>query len=236
MSRGLGTGSGCVSAFAMGGALAGTSLACQVQKVQVQKKLAIPPIAKPLLQSSTFNHITPISKLTPPPKQWLLFTHQVLKGNLTDKFPLLPDLPPVKPSAIALGTAFNHAVSLAVLGPVFGDAYRRAQQANSKEEYFHSKEAATAAASYGSSILGSGIQAYGVGALINATGTLTYKGAAYLGSLIFFASAAPSIVSQIVTEKRPVDTIAIGAVARVLETVGLSMFLTYWGTRTNPFD
>lgn len=104
-----------------------------------------------------------------------------------------PDLPPVKPSAIALGTAFNHAVSLAVLGPVFGDAYRRAQQANSKEEYFHSKEAATAAASWGSSIVGSAVQTYGVGALINATGTLTYKGAAYLGSLIFMASAAPSV-------------------------------------------
>lgn len=103
------------------------------------------------------------------------------------------DLPPVKPSAIALGTAFNHAVSLAVLGPVFGDSYRRAQAANSKEEFFNSKEAATAAATWGSSLVGSGIQAYGVGALINATGTLTYKGAAYLGSLIFFASAAPSV-------------------------------------------
>jgi hypothetical protein len=44
------------------------------------------------------------------------------------------------------------------------------------------------------------------------------------------------IVSQVVTEKRPLDTIAVGAVARVLETVGLSLFLTYWGTRTNPFD
>merc|ERR1711981_597217 len=30
-------------------------------------------------------------------------------------------LPPVKPSAIALGTVFNHAVSLAVLAPVFGE-------------------------------------------------------------------------------------------------------------------
>merc|ERR1712166_189434 len=99
-----------------------------------------------------------------------------------------------------------------------------------------SKEAASAAAAYGTSLVGSAIQSYGVGALINATGTLTYKGAAYLGSLIFFASAAPSIVSQVVTEKRPLDTIAIGAVARVLETVGLSLFLTYWGTRTNPFE
>lgn len=145
-------------------------------------------------------------------------------------------LPPVKPSAIALGTAFNHAISLAVLGPVFGDTYRRAQQANTKEEFFKSKEAATAAATWGSSLAGSAIQTYGVGALINATGTLTYKGAAYLGSLIFMATAAPSIVSQFVTEKRPLDTVAVGALARVLETVGLSMFLTYWGTRTNPFD
>lgn len=116
-----------------------------------------------------------------------------ITSTMTPQSNTSTDLPPVKPSAIALGTAFNHAISLAVLGPVFGDAYRRAQQANSKEEYFNTKEAATAAASWGSSIVGSAVQAYGVGALINATGTLTYKGAAYLGSLIFFASAAPSV-------------------------------------------
>merc|ERR1712059_181367 len=108
-----------------------------------------------------------------------------------------------KPSAIALGTVFNHAVSLAVLAPVFGETYHRAQAANTKEEFFKSKEAATAAASWGSSLLGSALQSYGVGALINATGTLSYKGAAYLGSLIFFASSAPSIISQVATEKRP---------------------------------
>jgi hypothetical protein len=103
------------------------------------------------------------------------------------------DLPPVKPSAIALGTVFNHAASLAVLGPVFGDTYHRAQAANSKEEFVKSKEAASAAAAWGTSLVGSAVQSYGVGALINATGTLSYKGAAYLGSLIFFASSAPSV-------------------------------------------
>ena len=104
-----------------------------------------------------------------------------------------PDLPPVKPSAIALGTLFNHAASLAVLGPVFGDTYHRAQAANSKEEFVKSKEAASAAAAWGTSIAGSALQTYGVGALINATGTLSYKGAAYLGTLVFFASSAPSV-------------------------------------------
>ncbi|KAK5008101.1 hypothetical protein LTR16_005596, partial [Cryomyces antarcticus] len=63
-----------------------------------------------------------------------------------------------------------------------------------------------------------------------------YKGAAYLGSLIFMASSAPSFIAQVFTEKRPLDTVAVGALARVFETVGLSLFLTYWGTRTNPFD
>jgi hypothetical protein len=44
------------------------------------------------------------------------------------------------------------------------------------------------------------------------------------------------VVSQVLTEKRPLDTIAVGALARGMETIGLSLFLTYWGTRTNPFD
>ncbi|QKX56418.1 uncharacterized protein TRUGW13939_03523 [Talaromyces rugulosus] len=145
-------------------------------------------------------------------------------------------LPPVKPSAIALGTVFNHTASLGILAPVFGDAYHRAQAANTKEEFLKSKETSSAVAAWGSSLFGSAIQTYGVAALINATGTLSYKGAAYLGSLIFFASSAPSFVAQVFTEKRPLDTVAIGAVSRVFETVGLSLFLTWWGTRTNPFD
>ncbi|CAF9939742.1 MAG: hypothetical protein ALECFALPRED_008278 [Alectoria fallacina] len=153
-----------------------------------------------------------------------------------DDSTMITHLPPVKPSAIALGTIFNHAASLAILAPVFGDTYHRAQAANSKEEFLKSKEAAGAAAAWGSSLVGSAIQSYGVGALINATGTLSYKGAAYLGSLIFMASSAPSFISQIFTEKRPLDTVAVGALARVFETVGLSLFLTYWGTHTNPFD
>lgn len=106
---------------------------------------------------------------------------------------LFLDLPPVKPSAIALGTVFNHVASLAVLGPVFGDTYRQAQAANSKEEFFKSKEAASAAAAWGTSLVGSAVQSYGVGALLNATGTLSYKGAAYMGALVFMASSAPSV-------------------------------------------
>ena len=142
----------------------------------------------------------------------------------------------MKPSAIALGTFFNHGVELAVLSPLFGQTYQRAKAANTKEEFVRSKEASSAAVAWGTTLVGSALQAYGVGALINATATLSYKGAAYLGSLIFAATAAPGILAQVFTEKRPLDTVGVGAAAKILETVGLSVFLTWWGTRTNPFD
>ncbi|KAI1466094.1 DUF1761-domain-containing protein [Daldinia caldariorum] len=145
-------------------------------------------------------------------------------------------LPPVKPSAIALGTIFNHGIELAVLSPLFGQTYQRAKAANTKEEFLRSREASSAAAALGTSLVGSALQSYGVGALINATGTLSYKGAAYLGALIFAATSAPTYLTQLFTEKRPLDTVAVGATAKILETVGLSLFLTWWGTRTNPFD
>lgn len=44
------------------------------------------------------------------------------------------------------------------------------------------------------------------------------------------------VVSALVTENRPVELVAVSAISRIFETVGLSLFLTYWGTRTNPFD
>jgi len=145
-------------------------------------------------------------------------------------------LPPVKPSAIALGLIFNQTTELAILSPLFGQTYQRAKTSNTKEEFLRSKEATSAAVAWGTSFLGSALQSYGVGALINATGTLSYKGAAYLGALIFAASNAPTFFNEILIEKRPLETVGVSVVAKVLETVGLSMFLTWWGTRTNPFE
>jgi hypothetical protein len=120
--------------------------------------------------------------------------------------------------------------------PLFGDAYRRAKASNTKEEFAHSREAASAAAAWGTSFVGSALQSYGVGALINATGTLSYKGAAYLGSLIFLATAAPGYLNELVVEKRPLESVGLNVLAKVVETVGLATFLTWWGTRTNPFE
>lgn len=145
-------------------------------------------------------------------------------------------LPAVKPSAIALGTVFNQTAELAVLGPLFGQTYQRAKTSNTKEEFARSREATGAAVAWGTTLVGSALQSYGVGALINATGTLSYKGAAYLGALIFAASNAPTFISQIFVEKQTLETVGVSVLAKLFETVGLSVFLTWWGTRTNPFE
>jgi hypothetical protein len=82
-----------------------------------------------------------------------------------------------------------------VLGPVFGETYRKAQNADSKEEFIKSKEAASAAALYGSTLVGSGIQTYAVAAILNHCGIFSYKGAAYIGGLIFAATSVPQVCS-----------------------------------------
>ncbi|CAK7205028.1 hypothetical protein SEUCBS139899_007792 [Sporothrix eucalyptigena] len=145
-------------------------------------------------------------------------------------------LPSVKPSAIAIGTVFGQASDFVLLQPIFGDAFKRAKEASTAEEFAKSKQAASAGIALGTSFVGSALRSYGVGALINATGTLSYKGAAYLGTLIFFATSAPALVSQALTEKRPLDLVLAGIVSQVVETVGLATFLTWWGTRTNPLN
>jgi hypothetical protein len=104
-------------------------------------------------------------------------------------------LPPIRVSAIALGTAFNHAANLAVLTPLFGETYRRAQHADSKEEFIKRKEAASAAVLYGTTLVGSGIQTYAVAAVLNHLGIMSYKGAAYVGGLLFAATSVPQVCS-----------------------------------------
>merc|ERR1712063_134394 len=83
------------------------------------------------------------------------------KPHTTITMASLHYLPPVKPSAIALGTAFNHGIELAVLAPIFGQTYQRAKLSNTKEEFIRSKEASGAALAWGSSLIGSALQSYG---------------------------------------------------------------------------
>lgn len=80
-----------------------------------------------------------------------------------------------------------------MLAPIFGETYKKAQEADSKEEFIKSREAASTAALYGSTLAGSGIQTYAIAAVLNHCGVLSYKGAAYIGGLIFAATSVPPV-------------------------------------------
>lgn len=66
-------------------------------------------------------------------------------------------------------------------------------KADTKEESVNSKEAAKTATLWGSNFLGSGVQSYAVAALLTQTGVMSYKGAAYVGALIFAATSVPTV-------------------------------------------
>ncbi|KAK9469471.1 hypothetical protein V1512DRAFT_269086 [Lipomyces arxii] len=142
--------------------------------------------------------------------------------------------PAVTPSAIALGTAFSHGTSLILSAPVFGNAYQRAKTTDTPEEFLKSKEGAGALAVYGSSLVGAAAKSYAVSALLQSTGTITHKGAMYLGLLLFAIGSVPGAFINIFQEHRPADYILAKLAGDLLDTVGLSTFLNWWGTRSLP--
>jgi hypothetical protein len=94
------------------------------------------------------------------------------------------------------------------LSPIFGETYRKAQGSESKKEFIKSKEGASAAALYGSTVVSCGVQTYAVAAILNHTGVLSYKGAAYVGGLIFAATSGPAVrvPPPILFDLRPVSS------------------------------
>ncbi|KAK7204182.1 hypothetical protein BZA70DRAFT_290727 [Myxozyma melibiosi] len=139
--------------------------------------------------------------------------------------------PTVTPSAIALGTAFTHATSLVLSAPFFGSAYERAKSADTPEEFLKSKEGAGAIAAWGSSLAGAAAKTYAVAAILQSTGTITQKGAVYLGVLLFAIGSVPGAFVNIFQEKRPGEYIFIKLASELVDSVGLAAVLNWWGTR-----
>ncbi|KAG0136507.1 hypothetical protein HOY82DRAFT_599216 [Tuber indicum] len=156
-----------------------------------------------------------------------------MSSSFTGTLPTIQYLPAVKPSAVALGTLFTHTANLAVMSPLFGETYRKAMKADSKSEFARSKEAIKSATLMGSSLIGSSAQTYALAALLNSSAAVSYKGAAYIGALVFAATSVPTVVSQLFQERGPAEYsyIAVRATAGLVETVGLAVFLTWWGIR-----
>ncbi|BFZ59819.1 hypothetical protein YB2330_000840 [Saitoella coloradoensis] len=139
--------------------------------------------------------------------------------------------PAVKPSALILGTLFEHVSSFIVYGPLFGQTWQKAMSTDKNSEFWASKETKSALTIYSSSLVSSITQTYAIAALINLSGTVTYKGAAQLGALIFMAQTIPQVVMSVVQEKRPRELTLTRVVTGLVQTVGMSLVLVGYGTR-----
>jgi len=110
----------------------------------------------------------------------------------------LVDFPPIKPSAIALGVVFKTTskflVGIVVEGTVHHEEikeYLSSDQKTFKDP--HGKTTADAISYRTSGIISSAFQTYAIGALLSTTGTLSNRGAIYVGALVYFASSVPGV-------------------------------------------
>lgn len=139
--------------------------------------------------------------------------------------------PAIRPSALAVGTVYEHLTSALVFGPLFGQTWQKAMNSDKNSEFWKTKEAQSAVAAYGGSLVSSGLQTYCISALMQLTGTVTYKGSVYLGALVFGATSVPGIVASMGAEKRPIEYTAIKAVTGAIQSMGLALVLTAYGHR-----
>lgn len=187
--------------------------------------------------------------------KWSLSIFDSLPKNLVDE--ILPDFPPIKPSAIALGVVFKYSTQLLfgviVEGTVHRDEIReRLNSVQPSDKPFHDHTVTDDIAHHSSGLTASAFQTYALAALLSASGTLSYKGATYVGALVYFASSVPGVsnstlisrtriywrfcqlLHQTIVQKKPFHIALVDVSSHVVETVGLSLFLTYWGINTGP--
>lgn len=140
-------------------------------------------------------------------------------------------LPAIKPSAVAFGTAFSHVSSFIVSAPVIGAACKKARSANTKEEFLRSREAASAVCINSSQLVTSALRSYAIAILLNKCGATTVKAASCVGGLVFVISALPTILTNAIVDRRPLDTLVGETVEALIDTAGLAGALAWWGVR-----
>ncbi|OLL26875.1 UPF0591 membrane protein [Neolecta irregularis DAH-3] len=139
--------------------------------------------------------------------------------------------PTIRPTALLVGCIADFAAASLIQGPIAGATWDRAMRADKNSEFWRNNQNQNAVATYGASFISSVVQSYAIAALINLTGTVTYKGAASLGVLVFAATSVPSAASALYYEARPLEYVLIKAAGHIVSTVGLTTVLVAWGTR-----
>lgn len=140
-------------------------------------------------------------------------------------------MPYVRPSAILLGIAFDHAASFLVYGPLMGDIWKRAMSTAPHVEYDAGSKTKKVATTYVSNFLSTAVQSYSIAALLQLTGTVTLKGAFFVGLYVFGASGLPDVVDYMFTESRGTPYILVKTISSLVKSVGLSVALIGYGVR-----
>ncbi|PRT54678.1 hypothetical protein B9G98_02298 [Wickerhamiella sorbophila] len=142
--------------------------------------------------------------------------------------------PAISPAAVAVGALYSHATSFILNRPVLGAAFQKARASSSLGQAVRSDETASAAIALTSSSLVSLSQSYAVSALLKLANVTTYKAATIVGTLLFAVNSGPALVNGLFVNKQNLDAIAAHAAVSLLDTVGLSLVLTWWSGAETP--
>lgn len=140
-------------------------------------------------------------------------------------------IPKICPTALIVGSVFEHLSSYLVYGPLLGQTWQRAMNSDKNSEFWASKEVGSVSLMYGASFLSSGIQVYAMSALLKLTGSFKYKNAFYLSSLIFAATTLPGMVFAYFVEKRPKEYVFVKFISGLAQTLGLGFILSSYHLR-----
>ncbi|QSL66005.1 hypothetical protein MERGE_003142 [Pneumocystis wakefieldiae] len=156
---------------------------------------------------------------------WIQYTYIIQYTYVIRNLSVLANdgnIPKICPTAVIVGSVFEHLTSYLVYGPFLGRTWQRAMILDKNTEFWASKKTISAGLMYG---------VYAMAALLKLTGSLKYKSAFYLSSLVFAATTLPNIVSGYFVEKRPKEYVLVKLVSGLTQTVGLSFVLASYHLR-----
>lgn len=142
-----------------------------------------------------------------------------------------PGFPSVSPFTVVVGAGYAQLSSYIVQRPFFAALAKRAQQDEDFKKTVVSPEAETVTVSIATNLLSSSVQSYALTALLHLANVVSYKGAAILGTLVLATQSGPKFVSDLILQREPVDVVLSSIAVKLLDTVGLALFLQWYTKR-----
>ncbi|KAF9209957.1 hypothetical protein BGZ49_009233 [Haplosporangium sp. Z 27] len=131
-----------------------------------------------------------------------------------------------------LGALYNQVTGALVYGPLFGKVWVEAMKKDKGGEHWTGEKSSRdrAPALLLKEFALNLAKSWVTGLLLNLTQAQTTSQAAQLGAFLFFGILAPSIASEAMWEKRPVDLQKFKLLSGFSNTVLLACIMHWWGT------